>query len=509
MAAFNKNKTTSTASASKKVPAAVKAIVRPTPDAINRAGGQAFRLTPHYEFAFLLLTSFLDSEFYRTPTQTIQQIRAAMLKTQDPLFCAKAAVYARTVYAMRSVSHLVAADIAFSVKGQQWTKEFFDKVVYRVDDASEILAAYLTLYKDKPIPNSLKKGLAKGLGKFNAYQLAKYKGNNKGVKLVDLFNLVHPRPNAEQASAFKALIEGDLASEGTWEAELSAAGQADGDKAANKAGVWKDLITTRKIGYFALLRNLRNILEQADEATIKAACELLCDKKLIDKSLVLPFRYMTAQAELSKLTSDSKTRNVMQAVNKAVELALSNVPQFNGETLVVLDDSASMFGAGWKLDISNTKAPATIGSLFAAVLAKRNNADLMLFNDTARYVKYNAMDSLTTVTDTLRNAFTSGGTDFKSIFKTANKKYDRIIIMSDMQGWVGHYSPQAEFAAYAAKYKATPKIYSFDLAGLGTVQFPQDGVFCLAGFSEKTMDLMKILEEDPGGLIREINAVEL
>ena len=53
---------------------------------------------------------------------------------------------------------------------QSWTKNFFDKVVYRVDDASEILAAYMTLH-GKPIPNSLKKGLALSLGKFNGYQL--------------------------------------------------------------------------------------------------------------------------------------------------------------------------------------------------------------------------------------------------------------------------------------------------------------------------------------------------
>ncbi|MCB9285123.1 MAG: hypothetical protein H6563_13690 [Lewinellaceae bacterium] len=37
------------------------------------------------------------------------------------------------------------------------------------------------------------------------------------------------------------------------------------DKAERKAEAWADLIAADKLGYFALLRNLRNIAEQAPE----------------------------------------------------------------------------------------------------------------------------------------------------------------------------------------------------------------------------------------------------
>jgi hypothetical protein len=506
MASFNKPKKKSTVTAAKNVPAKVRKIATAVPDTINLAGGQAFRLTPHYEFAFALLTTFLEPEFYASPNQKIQQIRNAMIKVNDPIFCAKAAIYARTVYGMRSVSHLIAADIAKGVKGHSFTKNFFDKVVYRVDDASEILAAYMAMHK-KPIPNSLKKGLALGLSKFNAYQLAKYKGTNKGVKLVDLFNLVHPKPNAENAKAYKDLIEGNLASSDTWESELSEAGQnvsSEAEKAANKKEVWADLIGNNKIGYFALLRNLRNIIEQADDDTIKKACATLVNEKLIKKSLVLPFRFMTAMVELNKLTSNSKTRMVSDAVSDAIDISVNNVPSFSGETLVVLDDSGSMGNPH-----TDVKSPAAIGSLFASVVAKKNNADLMLFNSAARYMNYSAKDPVATTTEKIRKLFQSGGTNFHAIFQVANKKYDRIIILSDMQGWMGHNAPTTTFGQYCAKYKANPKVYSFDLQGHGTVQFPQEHIYCLAGFSEKTLDLMKVLEEDPGALLKQIQAIEL
>lgn len=510
MSSFNTKKV----SAANSVPSSVRRIVNPVADTINKAGGQAFRLTPQYELAFLTLTTFLEPEFYRTKTDVVNKVRELILKTEDPIFVAKTAVFARNVYGMRSISHLLAAEIAKGVKGQQWTKHFYDKVVRRVDDAAEILAAYLALH-EKPIPNSLKKGLALSLGKFDSHELAKYKGNNKGVKLVDLFNIVHPKPNASQAKAFKQLVEGNLASTDTWEVELSAAGQdakTDKQKQANKAEAWKKLIDSGKIGYFALLRNLRNIVEQADDKTVDAACKLLTDRKRIKNSLVLPFRYMTAQGEIAKLPGSSRSRKVISAISEAIEISLDNAPVFTGETLVVLDDSGSMmsgtqaWGATW--DPSNTKCPAAIGSIFAAVLAKRNNADLMLFNSVARYVNYNTHDSVSTITDNLRKKFTNGGTDFHEIFKTANRKYDRIIILSDMQGWIGHHSPQADFKAYCQKHKAAPKVYSFDLQGLGTIQFPQDGVFCLAGFSDKTLDLMQVLEHDPAALLKQIQEIK-
>ena len=101
------------------------------------------------------------------------------------------------------------------------------------------------------------------------------------------------------------------------------------------------------------------------------------------------------------------------------------------------------------------------------------------------------------------------GTDFNAIFNAAKKRYDRIVIFSDMQGWIGGYTPTAAFNAYKQRTGANPFIYSFDLAGYGSLQFPERNVFALAGFSEKTFDLMRVLETDRLALVNTIKAVEL
>ncbi|HXB12977.1 MAG TPA: TROVE domain-containing protein, partial [Bacteroidia bacterium] len=355
-----------------------------------------------------------------------------------------------------------------------------------------------------PIPNSLKKGLSLALNKFNAYQLAKYKGEGKEIALVDLFNLIHPKPLEAQAEAYKDLMEGKLASTETWEAKLSAVGKLT-DDAAQKAGLkavaWYELVTSGKIGYFALLRNLRNILEAGDPETIDAACKMLVNEKLIKNSLVLPFRYMTAQRELKQLHDVDHVRKVMNAVNDAVTIALNNVPVFEGRTLVALDRSGSMG------DAEGVKSPAAIGSLFASVIAKTNDADIILFDDSAEYLNINLADSVVGICENIRRKMTYGGTNFNLVFDHAKKKYDRIIILSDMQAWIGFRTPQDAYARYCKRLEANPKIYTFDLQGYGTMQFPQEHVYSLAGFSEKTLDIMKSLETDPTALITKINEI--
>lgn len=454
----------------------------------NLAGGEAFIESPKLEFVSILLTSFVQDQFYRSEGGGIQRIVDLLNAIPDKKFAAKAALYARNEFGMRSVTHLVAAALAAQVKGEEWTKAFFDKVIHRPDDMTEILALV-----QKPVPNALKKGFATALARFDEYQLAKYRREGSDVSLVDVVNLVHPK-NTE---AIKKLVAGTLKSTETWEAKLSSSGKAESDeeKAELKGAAWKELIAEKKIGYFALLKNLRNIIQQADPETIQKAFEMLQDEKLIKKSLVLPFRYLTAMEEIAK-TNDAASRQTMVAISKALDIATANVPKLPGKTLVALDISSSMTGR-----------VREIASLFAAIILKANDADLIRFWDTASYQTINPLDSTTTIANSIAGA--QGGTNFHSVFEEANHAYDRIVILSDMQGWIGGGAPSQSVAEYKRRTGANPHIYSFDMAGYGTLQFPEPQVYALAGFSDKIFDIMKLLEQDKNALIHTIEKVEL
>jgi 60 kDa SS-A/Ro ribonucleoprotein len=463
-------------------------------DTVNLASGEAFTESDKLELASILLTSTLQDQYYRAADITAARLRTLINAIADKRFVAKAAIYARTKAGMRSVTHLTAGELAHAVKGERWTAEFYNQVVHRPDDAIEILAYYLAVY-NKPIPNALKKGLGAALSRFDEYQLAKYRKSAAEISLVDVVNLVHP-PHTE---ALKKLVDGTLAPAETWETKLTQAGAAaNSDDALTelKKEAWDKLVKTRKLGYFALLRNLRNILQLSPELADELVAQLT-DERLIRKSLVLPFRFITATEALQE-TNLPRVSDLLAALSDAVDKSLVNVPSFDGKTLIALDGSGSMQGR-----------PMKIGSLFAATLAKASEADVLLFSDNAKYVAINKRDSTLTVADRLARNAKFGGTDFHCVFETANRAYDRIIILSDMQAWIGHNAPVRTFAAYKKKYQADPRVFSFDLQGYGTLQFPERNIYCLAGFSDKTMDTLKYLDSDKQALIREIETIEL
>lgn len=471
---------------------------------VNMAGGEAYQESPKLELVSILLTSFVQDQFYRSSDGTLDRLNALIDSISDKEFIAKAAVYARTKFGMRSISHVVAGELAFRLKGNNgplpWRKPFIKTVIYRPDDITEILAYYTSKYGAPT--KMLKKGIAEAFEKFDEYQLAKYRSDGKEFKLVDAVNLCHPKPTEKNAEALKKLVDGTLRSVGTWETKLTQAGQAaesDEDKAQFKKEAWLSLLRERKIGYFALLRNLRNIMQQAPEG-IADAVSMLVDRKLIKKSLVLPFRYLVALREIGLLP---RSQVLWSALSQAVDISCENIPDLPGRTLVALDISGSMASTMPRASYCYVD----IAALFAAALAKKVGADVIRFAGDAEYAGYNPSDSI--ITTASRFTDTPGGaTDFHSIFNRADAPYDRIVIFSDMQGWRGHYAPTKTFAAYKKRFNCDPHIYSIDLAGYGTLQFPERNVYCLAGFSEKIFDVMKLLEQDRNALISEIEKVQ-
>ncbi len=480
-----------------------------TPDTVNLAGGKAYTESPKLELVGLVLTSFVQDQYYRSAKGQLDRLAelVTLVLAQDPMFPAKAAIYARNEFGMRSISHALMGEVVKQVPrlynksaGCTWLKHAVSMVIRRPDDALEILA-----YVGKPIPNALKKGLRLALGKFDEYQLAKYRGESTDCKMVDLFNLVHPFPVGAQTEIFKKLMEGDLKSKDTWESKLTQAGKeakTDEEKAELKSQAWAELVGTGKIGYFALLRNLRNIFQQADQSTRDMALKLLNDEPRIRKSLVLPFRYLTAYKAVEEVAG---TQGALEAICSACDICLANIPKLEGRTLVVVDTSGSMEAT---MSDKSTAKRVEIGFLLGAALAKAQEADFMIFASEAGYETIGPVPALfqAVAADRLIGKY-SHGTNFHSIFSKANRAYDRIMIFSDMQGWMQGGAPDRGLAEYRRLHSCNPFIYSFNLADYGTLMFPENKVFAIAGFSEKIFGIMGLLEQDREALIHEIDKV--
>lgn len=466
----------------------------------NMAGGEAYAESAKLEIVSLILTSLVQDQFYRKADNGIARV-AELLKQVEPEFAAKAAVFARQEYGMRSVSHVVAGELGRYASGAKWKRDFYKAVVRRPDDITEILA-YWKANGGKKIPSAMKYGLSAAFEKFDGYQIAKYKGEGRGIKLVDAVNLLHPKPTDKNREALALLVKDELKTTETWEAKLSAAGKDDEEK----EGAWRSLLMERRLGYMALLKNLRNILQQAPEL-VGLAGEQLVEEKAIRNSLVFPFRYITAMREIEKLPG---SQEILRALSTAANISVQNVPALSGTTLVAIDVSGSM-----SAPVSGNKdtSCADVAIMFGAALAQKN-ADVLIFSDDARYVSLRGQDLFGDIA-TIKQHVKPAGTNFHAIFQTASRAYDNIVILSDMQAWMrpagGIFStsnPRQSFTEYRHKFSCEPRVYSFDLDGYGTLQFPESNIYAIAGFSDKVFDLMKELEQDRHGMIRRIAAQE-
>lgn len=465
--------------------------VKKTSGNVNLAGGNGYKESAEMRLASLLLTSFGGDKYYKSSDGVFGELDVLISGIDDKLFAAKAIVYARKEFGMRTITHYAASVLAKYISGEPWARDFFRSVVNRPDDITEILACHIG--RNEKITNSMKKGFADAIGRFDAYQLAKYRCEGNDVKLVDAVNICHPKETERTGGALTELVNGELRSFDTWESELSAAWN-DVEK---KKDVWRKLMSENKLGYFALLRNVRNIVKLEDGELKQMALDALMNEKAIRKSLVMPFRFSTAYKELSNIDRDA-----MCAISRACELSCSNVPKLHGKTLVALDVSGSMVN----------ERVADTAALFSAVLAKSNDCDIITYSDNARYRIINPDDSLMTIKESF--GFSFGGTNFIDVFNVANKKYDRVILLSDMQAWklpeyMCNESPSAAYNAYKRKYNPDCKCYSVDLAGYGTLQLPEKDVYCLAGFSEKIFDIMALLESNNNALLTAINEFSL
>jgi hypothetical protein len=119
----------------------------------------------------------------------------------------------------------------------------------------------------------------------------------------------------------------------------------------------------------------------------------------------------------------------------------------------------------------------------------------------------NTLDSTTTITDNIVRQIGGGATNFASVLQTANKAYDRIIVLTDNESWQDA-NRQASLKAYRDKYDVNPHLYLFTLSDYGTILFPENQVYCVAGFSEKVFDVMELLESDRKALVNEVRKVK-
>ena len=482
-------------------------------------GGDAFALDAKSELFTLAVTNMVGQDtFYEKAGGRDERFRSLIheVTKSDPAWVARFIPWLRSEANMRSAAVVAAAE--YVKAGGEGGRTVIRETLSRADEPSELLAYWMGRY-GKRFPAAVKRGVADAIkGLYNDYTVQKYDSKNRDVRFGDVIQLVHPSPdNDEQSRVFKSALdrrygnEIEVKSERNEESERLASdlrsGSFDWDtltERLEKAGwtwerlssyvtmdrrAWEAIIPT--MGYMALLRNLRNFEEAGVSADArKYVRNVLADPERVAKSRQFPYRFYTAWKNSNQTLWGA-------ALTDALDASVSNIPVFDGTTLVLIDDSGSMQGA-WRA--RDSVSPAEKAGVFGGAIALRNpdTTTVVSFESDSHVVPHKGKS----VMDIVRDSTGRGGaTNTDGALVKHWKGQDRVIILTDMQAW-----PASEGGAYRGygygryvnqRFTGNPKfMYNFDLAGYGRSNFEvgKNGRFLLAGFSDAMFKAVPLLE---------------
>ncbi|RFZ93069.1 TROVE domain-containing protein [Mucilaginibacter conchicola] len=505
----------------------------------NYEGAIAYELSPEMELYTAVVTWSLNDSFYEKDEKRMERVRKLIAQC-NPVFVGKLAVYARTKMYMRSVPLVLVTELAKLHSGDDLVARVTDGVINRADEITELLACYGMLNERKGtkklnrLSKQLQKGLSTAFNRFDEYQFAKY-NRDGAIKMRDALFLVHPKAKDElQQLLFNKIANNDLQTPYTWETELSALGQIGFDSIEAKSlafkAKWEELIDSGKLGYMALLRNLRNIQDAGvSYAHFDKVCARLADANEVAKAKQFPFRYLAACRELMAqsvapakvraVVADNKgfTGALLDALEKAVQASAANIKGFGYETRVLLacDVSGSMqtpVSAKSKILLYD------VGLMLAMLLQSRcKNVEVGMFGDTWKTIAVPRNNILGNVQEFYRRegevGYATNGYLVIQDILARRVVMDKVMLFTDCQLWNSNSFAndiQKQWVRYRKEVAPNAKLYLFDLKGYGNtpLQVLQNGVHLIAGWSDKVFEVLAALENGDSALSA-INNIEL
>ncbi|GAB3282855.1 TROVE domain-containing protein [Larkinella harenae] len=370
-------------------------------------GGKAATINPEQQLRRSVLSCLLWENGFYEDGQTIADRIVSEAQNVPEAKVHALATEARTKYNLRHVPLLLLAT--------KPNAQAIYNTINRADELAELLAVYWRNGR-KSIPAQMKKGLAKAFTKFSEYQLAKY-NRDGAIKLRDVLFMVHAKPkDAEQDQVWKKLVDGTLVAPDTWEVALSGG--------ADKRETFERLLREEKLGYLALLRNLRNMIQSNVNSDLVRSA--LLARKGADK--VLPFRFIAADRHAPQYEPE---------IDTAMMDAIKALPTLKGKTAVLIDVSGSMDAQlSAKSDMTRLDAAAGLGAIV-------QSDTLRVFSFSESVVEVPPRRGMAGV-DAIIKSQSHLGTYLKKAIQVLGEvmpDYDRLIVITDEQSHDGACDP--------------------------------------------------------------------
>lgn len=509
----------------------------PDADTLNRAGGTAYALSAKQAVAQYSATGCFGNTYYTSAETQLTELQE--LLKQCPLeFVAQCAIYSRTKGFMKDMPAFLLAHLVG--RGPQGVS-LAEKVFPRVIDNGKMVRNFVQVVRSgvigrKSMGTAVKRMVRNWFyAQSPEYLFKATVGNNPS--LVDVIKMVRPKPKDPTYTAlfgyliardpggyvFQRKADDSMVTCQGWEQRhlpmivkeyLTFKMRDPGDRPVPDVpfqmldslklteGEWLEV--ARRAHWQMARMNLNTFHRHGvfkDLEVVKLLASKISSAEEVRKSRCFPYQLLTAY----KHVDSNIPAEIKEALQDAMEEAISNVPELPGKVVVCPDVSGSMTSpvTGHRSERSSKTACVDVAALMTAALLRVNRlAWAIPFADSLPRAKINPRDSVMTISRQIA-ALRGGGTNLSLPLAKLNQEgaeVDILIYVSDYESWLDstgntRYGGTKTMQEWEKLKRRCPKakMVCIDIVPNATSQtVNRDDILNIGGFSDSVFDLLRM-----------------
>ncbi len=491
----------------------------------NDAGAEAYELSPEATLARLASTGCLTLTYYASAEVQLDRV-LELARSVDVDFLAKTALFARRKGFMKDMPALLCAVLA--TRDLDRLIEVFPQVI----DNGKMLRNFVQILRSgvtgrKSLGSAPKRLVRQWLERATERQLVQATIGN-APSLADIVKMVHPLPANATREAFYAWLVGKPYNLAALPESLRAFEAWKTTRDGAVPDVPLQMLTAQDLGeteWSAIAKNaswqttrmnLNTFARHGvfnDAAIVKSLAARLSDPDQIRRARVFPYQLLVAFMN----AGNDMPVELRDALQDAMEIAVSNVPEIDGNVVVCPDVSGSMGQSvtGFRKGASSKVRCVDVAALVAAAFLRKNRkARVLPFEVGVVEVNLNSRDSVMTNATKLANVG-GGGTNCSAPLAQLNTEKtpaDLVIFISDNESW-DHPAANRGTAMMIEWEKLRilnpqAKLVCIDLVANITTQAPdRKDILNIAGFSDNVFDLIATFAAGADGTRHWINEI--
>ncbi len=241
----------------------------PRADAVNEAGGLAYKLDPKHALAQVAATGTFGDSYYSTAGTQLAEVLKLIEQIDDDQYLAKLAVYARQKAAMKDMP--VALLVALSVRNTELMHRVFDRVI---DNGRVLRTAFQMIrsgqFKNRAgqshtgLSSSVQRAFQRWLNEASVGKLLSASIGN-APSLRDILRMARPTPKDDERRALFGWLTDKVVCTGS--PESNAPGSDTGSTCGNTPGKGKKWAPATAANLPGQVQALASFRAAADEAT--------------------------------------------------------------------------------------------------------------------------------------------------------------------------------------------------------------------------------------------------